>query len=500
LKIYTKLAVAEPNNCNKANYHYYNARVLQEKNSLNEAFREYISALKYNQKDNRYFLSLAQLANLYSEQMLFDSAQLCHAEIAKYRTNAFFHSFKTLSLLYDPKIDAQTLFSEYALWGKKLEDEQKPVTHFKDQRPLHQKLRIGYVSSNYRLHPVAYFIRAILKNHDQANFTVYLYADVKNPDVVTEKIKTYGHIWRDFSGKSDRDLLKLILEDEIDILVDLSGHTGNSVRVFACKPAPIVITYLDCPHTTGLSRIDYFLTDEYADPTGITDKYYTEELFRLPNSFLCYDPLKAPPINEKPPLAKNGYLTFGNYSSTLKKITPETIALWSSILREVEDARFIMRTSYLNIAEVRNRVEQLFENNGVDPTRIICKGFVNYEEHLASFNDLDIMLDPIRYSGVTSNCDALWMGVPVITLAGDMHMSRTTASLLSNIGLKNLVAATEKQYRQIAKELAKNGPLLKELRRTLRQKMILSPVMDGASFTKNLENAYLTMWQRWLEG
>lgn len=496
VKIFARLSVVSPDKSNKANFYYYKGRLFKEKGNLNAAFREYTTAIKYDSKHVLSFHALLQLSNLYNQYMLFDSAKLCHDEISKYYSNQTFQEIKLLSLHYNPKIDAQTLFKEHVEWGRMIEAQYQPAIHSKDKRPLHQKLRIGYVSPDFYVHPVACFIKAILKSHDKSNFQVYLYSNVKKPDMITEEIKSYGHFWRDFGSKTEKDLFDMICQDEIDILVDLAGHTTNSsLRIFACKPSPIAVTWIGYPNTTGLSTIDYRLTDEYADPIGLTDKYHTEELFRLPHSFLCYSPYHSPPLAQ-PPVCKNGYITFGSYTSDLKKITPETIALWSLILRDVEDSRFIMKSAHLGIDSVKERVEQMFENNGVESSRILLKEYTDYKEHLNLFNDVDIILDSTRYSGTTTTCEALWMGVPVITLAGDMHVSRVTTSILTNIGLKNLVGATENQCVRIAKELSQNIPLLKELRQTLRDRMACSPMMDAVLFTKNLENAYRIMWKR----
>ncbi len=296
-------------------------------------------------------------------------------------------------------------------------------------------------------------------------------------------------------GLSDAQAVDLIRQDGIDILVDLAGHTGNNrLLVFARKPAPVQVAWLGYPNTTGLSTMDYRLTDAFADPPGMTDAFYSEQLVRLPQTAWCFRPTDAAPIS---PRADGAPMTFGSFNN-FAKVTDAMLRTWATLLRALPEARLLLKSRSLADASVQRHVREILHAAEVMPDRVDLRGQPStYPDHLASYAGVDIALDTFPYHGTTTTCEALWMGVPVITLAGRTHVSRVGVSLLSNVGLAEYVADDPDQYVQIALDLAADKSRLAELRENLRRRMEQSPLMDAPGFARNVEAAYRTMWQRW---
>jgi predicted O-linked N-acetylglucosamine transferase (SPINDLY family) len=287
-------------------------------------------------------------------------------------------------------------------------------------------------------------------------------------------------------------------EDRVDILVDLAGHTGiNRLLLFARKPAPIQVTYLGYPDTTGLTTMDYRLTDAYADPPGIADDSYSEQLVRLPETFLCYRPSDAAPAVGPLPATVAGYVTFGSFNA-LAKINAPLVAMWSKILDQVPNSRLILKNQGLDSAGARQTILEYFAAHRVEQDRVELIGLsAGIAEHLQLYNRVDIALDTFPYHGTTTTCEAMWMGVPVVTLAGRAHVSRVGVSLLCNIGVPELVADSQEMYVRLASELAGDLGRLSNLRSNLRQRMAQSPLMDAPRFARNIEAAYRRMWRQW---
>jgi predicted O-linked N-acetylglucosamine transferase (SPINDLY family) len=293
----------------------------------------------------------------------------------------------------------------------------------------------------------------------------------------------------------------MVRQDNIDILVDLSGHTGtNRLPVFARKPAPVQVTYLGYPNTTGLSTIDYRLTDAWADPPGKTERWHTETLIRLPHGFLCYRPPNATPAVAPPPVQANGHITFGSFNS-LVKTTPAVVACWAHILQQVPDARLVIKNKSFRDPSVCARYQGLFAEHGIAPERLELVGWIdNLNNHLELYHRLDIALDPFPYNGTTTTCEALWMGVPVITLAGHTHAGRVGVSLLSRLDLTDLIAGDPDDYTQRAVRLAQDRATLARLRPRLRPRLQASSLCDGPAFARDVEAAYREMWRGWCGG
>lgn len=358
---------------------------------------------------------------------------------------------------------------------------------------IKQKINIGYISGDFRKHSVSYFIEPILANHDKNIFNIFCYSDVINPDPVTIKLKHYSDTWRPIYKLNNKELRTIIKKDNIDILIDLSGHTASTrLELFAHRSAPIQITYCGYPDTTGLSNMDYRITDNIADPEG-SDKFYTEKLIRMKKCFLCYRPAKDTPKIIPTPAIENGYITFGSFNH-LSKLSDETIELWSKLLIKNKNFHLILKAKQFTDEKVKDTIINKFVKHGVAFNNIKLISHVSgHKEHLACYNQIDIALDPFPYNGTTTTCEALWMGVPVISLYGYNHAGRVGGSLLTNIGLKSLVTKDEESFIKTALFLSDDINRLNSLRMGLRQTLINSPLCDAKNFANELEEVFKSL-------
>jgi predicted O-linked N-acetylglucosamine transferase (SPINDLY family) len=324
------------------------------------------------------------------------------------------------------------------------------------------------------------------------------YSDVANEDEVTARLKSQVPAWRSIRGARDEQVDQQIRADGIDILIDLAGHTaGNRATLFARQPAPIQVSYLGYPATTGVETIQYRITDALADPIGLTEAHHTEKLIRLPKTAWCYrPPASAPPVSELP-AKTHGYITFGSFNS-FAKVNATVIQAWAQILKQVHGAQLLLRANGLDQASVQTKLRKAFADLGVPGDRIVMSGRVtNIEEHLAHYSQIDLALDPFPYNGTTTTCEALWMGVPVVTVAGSEHRSRVGVSLLTNVGLDALVAGDIDHYIAKVIELSANLHALSELRKGLRNQMQNSPLRDEPGFVREFDAALQSIWQEW---
>ncbi len=381
----------------------------------------------------------------------------------------------------------------------------KPSTPapYANSRDPTRRLRLGYVSPDFCHHAVAYFIESVLAAHDQATTEIFCYAEVKSPDATTERFKQlvsapHQDHWRDTVGLTDEALAAKIRADRIDILIDLAGHTvGARLNVFAAKPAPIQVTWIGYPATTGLPQIEWRITDAVADPPGMTEDQYTEKPLRLPGGFNCYrPPADAPEVGPLPADA-TGAVTFGCFNHAAK-IRDAALAVWAELLKRVPNSRLLLKHRGFSLPSVVDEYRQSFARRGVPADRLtLLPPVAGTRNHLAAYNQVDIGLDPFPYNGTTTTCEALWMGVPVVTLAGAMHRARVGASLLTRLGLPELVAPSLEAYIDVAARLAEDRPRLQELRRGLRQRMAASPLCDAGALTRELEAALRQVWREW---
>ncbi|MGD1276313.1 MAG: tetratricopeptide repeat protein [Tepidisphaeraceae bacterium] len=395
--------------------------------------------------------------------------------------------------------DPAAVFQEHLNWNR---IHAQPLAgqiprHSNDAAP-DRRLKIGYVSPDFRQHSVGFFLLNLLANHDPAAVEVFCYSDAARPDAATARFQQAAHHWKPVVGVADAQLAQIIIQDQIDILVDLAGHTaGNRLLVFARKPAPIQVSYCGYPDTTGLATMDYRFTDAYADPPGTTEQFHSEQLVRLPRCFLCYAPPADGPEVGPVPAAAGGRITFGSFNS-ISKLSDATVAMWSAVLSAVPNSRLMIKSQGLAGAPARQQVLERFAARGIAADRLELHGRIaSPAGHLELYHQIDIALDTYPYHGTTTSCEAMWMGVPVVTLAGKTHASRVGVSLLSNVGLEQLIAQTAEQYVQIAADLAKDVDALSKLRSALRSRLAASPLLDGSGLAREVEAAYRVMWKQW---
>ncbi len=373
------------------------------------------------------------------------------------------------------------------------------ITHRNDRNPQ-RRLRIGYISPDFRRHSVSGFIKPVFQHHDRTQVEVFCYGEVNTPDEITDEIIDICDAWRSTVGLSDLEVAELIQADRIDVLVDLAGHTANNrMIVLGMKPAPIQVTYLGYFATTGLSTIDYWITDEVLHPDDTLEKT-SESIWRLPRCYVGYETLKAAPNITELPCKKTGIFTFASFNN-LRKLTPETFALWVEILKAVPHSRLVLKCASSDIFSplIAERIQTPFVEQGIDPKRIfLYGGYASDKDHLNLYNQVDLHLDSIPYTGCTTTCEALWMGVPTLTLAGTRKMERMSASILHSVGLDDCITHSAADYVQKAIELAQNRDYLASLRSTMRERLLDSPLLDVKNMASTLEAAYRQMWQVYL--
>jgi predicted O-linked N-acetylglucosamine transferase (SPINDLY family) len=369
------------------------------------------------------------------------------------------------------------------------------ITHYANSLDGDRPLRVGFVSGDFKRHSVSYFMKPIFEGHHPDQIQIYVYAQVEEPDDFTEILKGFCDHWRDTVDLDDPALAEQIQRDQIDILVDLSGHTLlNRLAVFGMKPAPIQATYLGYPATTGLPTIDYWITDYQIHPQNTTETAM-EEIWRLPRCYISYDPPNpSPPIGPLPQ-TQLGVITFGSFNAS-RKLTPQTLKIWSEILKQVPRSRLLLKCSDPRYSP--QLMIESFMKLGIDRERLIVYRNSPYQDHLNLYNQVDLHLDPMPYTGCTTTCEALWMGVPTLTLAGQKKMERMSTSILAHTGLEDFIAQTPEDYIAKAVEFATNPEYLSLLRQTLRDRLKASQLLDGIGLTHALETAFRQMWHRYL--
>lgn len=387
---------------------------------------------------------------------------------------------------------------EFLLWDE-VHGEEGRANSFNHTRPDTEKpkLRIGYVSPDFREHSVSFFFESIIKNHDKSKFEIYCYANVAKPDAVTKRLKKYADQWRDISVMPDDEVAQKIYNDKIDVLVDLAGHTGwTRLKAFTYKPAPVQATYLGGATTTGLRAMDYWITDDIIHPEN-TPEPSSEEKYRLPRCFYSYTPLDNTP--DVLPQSRAKQPTFGSFND-FRKLTERTIEMWSAVLNSIPEAVMLLKHRSLQEAEKQAWVLQQFKQNNVDTSRIHFAGHTkNHIEHFDQYNNIHVALDPFPFTGATTTIDTLWMGVPTVTLAGNNMASRYSASFLHAVGLDDLITNSLEDYVAVAKKLITDKVRLTQLRKTLRETMKNSELCDGAGLTKALETFYQDAYSKFCQ-
>ncbi|HWA28525.1 MAG TPA: tetratricopeptide repeat protein [Lacunisphaera sp.] len=404
------------------------------------------------------------------------------------------HSNLLFALNFLPDAGPAEVFAEHRRWNELYAAKLAPAAPPPVPPTAGRRLRIGYLSPDFNHHSVAYFIEPVLAAHDRTRFEVFCYASVRQPDHVTERLRGLAEHWRDIARLNDDDAAALIRADQLDLLIDLAGHTArHRLLVLARRPAPVQVTWIGYPNTTGLDAIDYRLTDAISDPAGTTEQFHSEKLVRLSANFSCYRPDdQAPPVNTRPNISSGG-LTFGCFNN-FAKVTPDVLVLWARLLASLPGSKLILKSRGLGDPAVQARILAGFGVAGIAPGRLTFNSAeLSVADHLSLYHGVDIALDTFPYNGTTTTCEALWMGVPVITLAGRVHAARVGASLLTHLGLPEWIAATPDEYLRIAREAALDAPRRAALRASLRERMRASPLCDATAFTRIVENALASL-------
>lgn len=442
------------------------------------------------------------MGNIWREQGQIDQALACHDRaMALNPQDPVYHSNRLYTLHFHPACDPAAIAAEHRTWNSRhAEPLKKFVQHHCNTSDPDRRLKIGYVSPDLWAHPVGRFLLPLLENHDRAMFEVSCYADGHVADEMTRRLRRHCDGWCSIAGLTDEQVADRVRGDRIDILVDLAGHTSkNRLLVFARKPGPVQVTWLGYPDTTGMTAMDYRITDSHADPPGMTEQFHTEHLERLPDSFLCYRPAEEPIAVAPPPSLARGHVTFGSFN-TGAKINPLVVGLWARILQCLGYARLMIKYHALSSSGARQHLLSLFAAHGIDSNRLDMRNtMMSPLEHMRMYEHVDIALDTFPYHGTTTTCEALWMGVPVISLAGQTHVSRVGVSILSSAGLGELLAKNAEEYVGLAVKLAADPRRLSELRAGLRDRMRSSVLMDAPRFARNIEAAFRKMWSNWLQ-
>jgi protein O-GlcNAc transferase len=396
---------------------------------------------------------------------------------------------------YSSQTSNADLLAAARQFGDRFDRRRENVLH-ENVPDSKRRLRIGYVSGDFGNHPVGYFLARVLPAHNSANVEVFCYCNRPTADGMTSRLRASTNHWRSIVSMPDADAATLIRRDGIDILVDLSGHTGNNrLPLFALRPAPVQVTWLGYFGTTGLHSMDYILADRFVVPEGM-EQYFTETVWRLPGSYLCYAPHDVDVRVGPPPASTNGYITFGCFNNRAK-ITLETVTAWVAILGQLPGSRLFLKTKSLADAAVRDMLTSQFVALGIAPERLIMEGYSPLAEALAAYDRVDIALDPFPFGGGATTADSLSMGVPVVTLRGERWVGLQSESILTAVGLSELVAINRDAYIDIAVRLAADLPALVHMRSVLRPLVEGSPFCDGTGFAIHLEAAFRGMWQAW---
>lgn len=471
---------------------------LKTLNRFDEALAAFNRALELDPDSSGTYNNLAM--TLMAQGRMHDAIGFFRKALHVAPDYAAAHSNLLLCLNYEEQISNAALLAEHAAWDLRHGRNAGPP-YFSDEaavdRDPDRPLRVGYISADFGRHPVGYFLGSVMPRHDPAQVRFYAYSARLGEDDLTRSLRQASTGWRSILGVDDSRLAQWIQEDRIDILVDLSGHTaGHRLSLFARRAAPIQVAWIGYFNTTGLSAMDYVLMDPHTVPAG-EERWFVEEVVRLPDGRFCYQPPEyAPPVAPPPCLAR-GHVTFGSFNN-LSKVTPEVIRLWADVLHAVPDSRMVIKWQTLNAASERERLQAAFIAEQIAPERLDLRGPSWHQDMLKEYDDIDIALDTFPFCGGLTSCEALWMGLPVVTWPGSRPVSRQTLGFLAALGREEWTAVDAPHYVSIAARLAADPQTLAVLRQEQRARMLVSPLCDGTRFAAHLEQAFRAMWRRWL--
>jgi len=480
-----------------AQVHSNLGNVLKELGQFRDAAASYHRCLEIQPN---YAEGHNNLGNVLKDLGHLGEAEACYRRAIKLNPGYVEAQSNLLFLLnYSDNKDTSLLLSEALQYGATVTRPAPAAVNSRSNREPDRRLRVGFVSGDFRSHPVAYFFEAVLAalaSRTSGRLELFCYHNHSANDEVTERIKSLCHGWRSVVSLSDENLARGINEDRIDILIDLAGHTAhNRLPLFARKPAPVQLSWLGYFATTGVAAIDYLIADPLTLPES-EESNFTEKIWRLPQTRLCFS---APDVDVKVnglPALSNGYLTFGCFNN-LTKMNDSVVALWAQVLASVPGSRLFLKSPQFSEASVQQQVVERFAACGVDRSRMIMEGLSSRADYLKTYQRVDIALDPFPYTGGTTTCDALWMGVPVLTLAGERFLSRQGVGLMMNAGLPEWIAHNAEDYVARAVSHASDLKRLALLRASLRQQVLASPLFNAERFAHHFEQALRNIWQHW---
>jgi len=432
-----------------------------------------------------------------SEQGRCDDAVAALTTSLQHRPNApAIHSNLLLMLNYSSRFTPEQVRDKHFTWGERFATPVQPRPQPHAPHDPNRRLRIGYVSGDFRQHTVAGFAETLLDHHDRTRFEVFAYSNVQRGDDVTERLTTLADQWRSIAGLPDDELAERIHRDEIDVLVDLGGHTAaNRLITFACRPACVQATVFGYPNTTGMEAMDYRVTDPTSDPAGATDHLYREQPLRLPEVAWVYrPPTDAPPVSPLPGLHRRQF-TFGCLNN-VAKISDACLDVWAKLLQAAPGSRLILMAGQ-SIAGVR-RLNDRFTKAGVLRDRVQLVNRLPRDKYFEQYCEIDLALDPLPYNGGVTTCDALWMGVPVLAVAGTSYVSRQGVMQLVTVGLTDFIAGSPQELIDVAKAWTDRRPELADIRAGLRDRLAASPLCDGPRYVRHLETAVREAWVKTL--
>jgi protein O-GlcNAc transferase len=480
-----------------AECHYSLATLCFSRRRLADAEAAYRRALQHKPDHVEAMNSLA--ANVLTHTGRTDEAAAVYRQaLAVQPEHAVCHSNLLLNEHYRPGVTPAGLAEAHAAWEGRhaapLRSAWRPFAHDRDpERPL----RVGFVSADFGLHPVGLFLAPVLERLRPPEWSTVCYANQRKADEQTQRLARAAGLWRNVADLDDEALAAQVRADGIDLLLDLSGHTGgNRLLTFARRPAPVQLTWMAYVGTTGLAAMDYLIADRFHVPAG-AERHYVEKVLRLPAGYLCYEPpAYAPAVGPLPALAA-GRVTFGAFHNPAK-ITPRVVATWADVLRRVAGSRLVLKSHWLDDADLRRRLTEQFAAHGIAAGRLELLGNTGHREQLERYNTVDLALDSFPYSGGLTTCEACWMGVPVVTCPGETFASRHSLGHLSNAGLTETIAADPADSVGTAVRLAHDLPRLADLRAGLRPRMAGSSLCDAARFTVQFAAALRGAWRDWV--
>lgn len=442
--------------------------------------------------------ALSRLGNLLMEQGRPEEAILLHRRAVELDSgNSLIHEKALLCEQYIPGVTVARLAEAHAVWARhQVQTSALPRRSWPNSLDSERPLRLGFLSSDLGNHPVGYFLIGVIENLDRCQATAICYNDRASPDALNARFRAAADQWREVKGLSHPEVADLIRQDQIDILFDLAGPTSQRLPVFAARAAPIQMTWIGYVGTTGLPSMDYVVADARQVLPG-TEESYCEKIFRLPDGYVCFDPPSEAPLVGPLPADRNGSVTFGSFNN-LVKVNSQVIALWARILQRVPNSRLMLKFFALADPTVRSHFTRAFSAHGIDSPRLLLSPGCPRAEFLAHYNQIDIALDTFPYGGGLTTCEALWMGVPVITCPGETFASRHALGHLTNVGLTLPIARDFQHYADLAVELAADLPRLGRLRSSLRSQVAASPLCDPKQFAGNLAMGLRQIWREWL--